>query len=558
MNKTRIFSLLAIIGLLSCSGSRHEKPSDVKTQQRLIFNCDGTVLLGNYMFGGLDGRPLSLADVHAYVDAYAQTPITTFMMCSGAHNLYYRSAFTRVIGETPKEMSEGTYQDPENVGGYYRNFLNVEREGADVITAVLQRAQEHHLETFISYRMNDLHFNELSQTPLSQCEFWQNHPEYWIHEDFGWHSDGAFDFAHAEVRQFKTDIIAEQLDKYGHLLDGFDLDFLRFPAYFKTAEAAKNAPLMTELVRTVKQKIDETSKRTGRHILLSARVPFDMDFCLSEGLDVKEWIKLGLIDFLTVGNFFTENPDFSMSVAKSIQDIGSGEHRLPIYVSMESGSYSPRQQFSHGMYRGIASHIYAQGGEGIYLFNYFFDNPSVSLSCNTVCREISSELLSELGSTETLRKRNKIYALDDGSAASYYRFRGKSPLPLTLSSTDRQTVDIHIDDDTQQDVPEQIILFIRTNQQVETDVQVNGIDATPLGTDYISLYEADADLKKGEQVHVFSVPVSAVKQGRNTIGIRAQSAEKTPLTSHLSTLNSKVVRLEMAIRYGDVSMYGYF
>ena len=544
MNKRFLYlsliGLMAIIGLFICGGCTCEKSSGVKHTRRLIFNCDGTILLSNNMF---DKRPLSLADVNAYVDDYAHTGITTFMMCSGSHNLYYRSAFTRVIGEPPANMPEGTYQDPGNVGEYYRNFLNVEREGADVITAVLQRAQEHHLETFISYRMNDLHYNDLSQTPLSQCDFWKDHPEYWIHENFGWHSEGAFDFVHPEVRKFKTDIIAEQLDKYGHLLDGFDLDFLRFPAYFKTAEAAKNAPLMTELVRTVKQKIDETSKRTGHHILLSVRVPIDMDYCLSEGLDVKEWVKLGLIDFVTIGHFLREDP--SMAVAKFIHDLG--DFRIPVYVSVGINSYWKPLLHSDGMKRGIASHIYAQGGDGIYLFNYFFDNQcDTRESCNQdVCRSISRLLLSEIGSPKTLRKRNKIFALNDGAGVAYYRYQGKSPLPLVVTSAG-QTVDIYVGDDTQKDVPEQIILFIRTDRQVEADVQVNGINATPLGAEYITRYCADVGLNEGEKVHVFSVPISAVKKGYNTISIQSLGVE------------FNVVRLEMAVKYGDVTTHGYF
>ena len=103
-------------------------------------------------------------------------------------------------------------------------------------------------------------------------------------------------------------------------------------------------------------------------------------------------------------------------------------------------------------------------------------------------------MLSELGSVKTLRKRNKIFALDDGYAASYFRYRGVAPLPVNVSSA-VQTLDFHVGDHLQKDVPEQIILFMRTDRSVEAGLQVNGIDAEPLGAEYITLYEADINLR---------------------------------------------------------------
>ncbi len=164
--------VLAMICMSSSATCRSE--TDENEIHRVIFDCDGTDLLGNFMF---NERPLSLSDVYAYVDTYCQTPITTFMICSGSHNNYYRSTYTRVLGEPLSDT--GLYDDPQ-LERYYTNFLNVEREGADVITTVLERARKNHVETFITYRMNDLHYNALDQSPLSYSDFWKNHPEYCI------------------------------------------------------------------------------------------------------------------------------------------------------------------------------------------------------------------------------------------------------------------------------------------------------------------------------------------------------------------------------------------
>ena len=531
--------MIALIGLLLTGSCCREEKTN--TMPRLIFNCDGTNVLANDMFGG---RLLTLADVHAYVDAHARSAITTFMMCSGAHNLYYRSAYTRVVGEDPGGLAPGTYDDPENVERYYRGFLNVEREGADVIAAVLQRAKEHQLETFITYRMNDLHFNSLSASPLSYSDFWKDHPEYWVGEKVGWNTEGAFDFAHAEVRAFKTGIIAEQLDRYGHLIDGFDLDFMRFPIYFKTSEGEKNASLMTGLIRTVKQKIDETSKRTGHHILLSVKVGFDVDICLQMGLDVKEWVQAGLVDMVNIGTCWIGHP--AMPVAKFRRDLGND--RILINAEIEQGGYLPRETYSHGQRRGMAAHAYAQGADGIYLFNHFLvDGYDVEPTTNSQSIRSNEHwsMLLELGSSEKLRRRNKIFALDDGSTSGYV-WPSPTPLPLTVTAARQQAVALFVADDVQKDRPQEAMLLLRTDRPESLVISVNSTQVTEQKPEYVTLLDRGNNLQGTETVYAFCVPVSALKQGNNQISIISAGGEV------------KIKRLEMAIKYGDAGECGYF
>lgn len=45
---------------------------------------------------------------------------------------------------------------------------------------------------------------------------------------------------------------------------------------------------------------------------------------------------------------------------------------IPFYSSIDDGGYRPREFWSHGMHRGMCSHILSQGADGIYLFNYYF------------------------------------------------------------------------------------------------------------------------------------------------------------------------------------------
>lgn len=543
MIRINLYPLLAILFMLFTNGCNREKQLN---HHRLIYNNDGTDILGNYMF---NQRPLSVDDVNAYVDIVANTQVTTFMICSGSDFMYYRSKYGRIFGDD----RNGTLDcgcdtvNYRNTIAYYRNHLILDKVGTDIIATSLKRAKEKGMEAFISYRMNDLHFSDTAlHCPVVYTDFWTAHPEYWMNEDIGWHSAGALDFANLEVREHKLNIICEQLDKYGDLLDGYDLDFMRFIVYFKSNEGEKNAPLMTSMVKEIKAKVDEISAKRGKKILLSARVPVDLDFCLKKGLDVKEWINLGLLDFVSIGVHYIGNP--SIPVEKFKKDLAAPA--IPVYASIEDGGYFPREFYSHGMYRGMASHILAQGGDGLYLFNYFFNEyPSPGLKLEEsgqVCRVIMPDLLHEMGSLETLRKRNKIYCLDDGNSAAY-GYKPETPLPLMISSEKIASATIFIGDDPLKDVPEEVVLFLRSDKPAQFDLSVNGVKAEIQRPEYVYQFNRGNNLKNDEKVYAFLLPASCLKQGNNDIKLHSAENE-----------SFKIERLEVALKYGDVKSCGYF
>ena len=66
---------------------------------------------------------------------------------------------------------------------------------------------------------------------------------YWLNDTTqGYNSGGAFDFAIKEVRDRKLAIISEQLENYADIIDGYDLDFMRFIVYFKSGTGSSIPP----------------------------------------------------------------------------------------------------------------------------------------------------------------------------------------------------------------------------------------------------------------------------------------------------------------------------
>ena len=303
----------------------------------------------------------------------------------------------------------------------------------------------------------------------------------------------------------------------------------------------KNAPLITELVKAVKAEVDKQSVKYGKKILLSARVPTSIADCTAKGLDVKEWIRLGLIDFVSIGVHFIGDP--AMPVAKFKAELGNTN--IPVYASIENGGYMPREQYSHGMFRGMASHILAQGGDGIYLFNYFLGDPALMNECGQVCKIFIPELLNEIGSLETLKRRNKIYCMDDGVVQ--YGLRSDTPLPMPVAKGEKASANIYIGDDPRNDKPEECILFFRTDKAPVCNVSVNGTEIKAQKPEYVDLYERGNNLQEGETVCAYILPASCLKQGYNEVVF--ESAQE-------GIFNVK--RLEIALKYGDAKTHGYF
>ncbi|PVD49724.1 hypothetical protein DC498_22380 [Terrimonas sp.] len=512
---------------------------------RLIYNNDGSEILGNNWF---DQRPLTIADVNQYVDMIAHSQVTTFMICSGSDFFYYPSKYGRLIGDD-KNATLSCINDTalyKALRRFYNNAAALEKQGTDIIEATVKRAKEKQLEAFITYRMNDLHFADTStHCSLQYSDFWSEHPEFWTNDTTlaGWNSRNALDFAHKEVRDHKLNIIREQLEKYGALIDGYELDFMRFIVYFKKSEAEQNAPLITDLIQSVKKITDSVGKIHNKKILLTARVPSTISDCKKKGLDVQTWVKLGLIDFITLGVHWRGEP--AMPVANFKKAAGQA---IPVYATLDDGGYNPREVYSHGMYRGMASHALAQGAAGLNLFNYFFTaynkagGQLTTEQGTVVCRIIAPELLQELGSLKTLEKRNKIYTLSDG--ATSYDLTPNSPLPLKIHSDNK--ANIFVGDDVKKNKPKEIVLFVRTGDTDSCSVSVNGYILKDTSAAYPELYDRRKGLSNDQKVWAFAVPHDYIKQGNNEL-----------LFSSASN-NLMVLRIELALNYGDIKNYGYF
>lgn len=648
-------------------------------------------MLGNYWFGG---RPLTVEDVNAAVDMVAGTQVTTYMMCTGSSAVYYPSKYSNMLGDDRGGTLKACYDSATyNLWRrYWDNEKRLEAEGTDMVSASLARARERGLETFITLRMNDLHFADtLSACKMAMEEFWLQNPQFWTNDpSIGYNSAGALDYAHPQVREHKLALIREQLERFGPLIDGVDLDFMRFFVYFRADEARANSQIMTQFLCQIRSLVDSVSAVLGRPLLLSARVAPTLAYNMKKGLDVAEWVRRGLLDFVSIGTHWRGDPSLpvgqfrsdlaaalsctagcsgaaacsraasrSCTTARSGADGCSGATAcscttgcsgavacsgvagcscaaacscaagcsgvagcgcllpLPVYASIDDGGFrsslpgAPREFWTHGAFRGMASAIFGQGADGLYLFNYYFgefqgrNGGSLTLDPGTLyCRTISPELLNELGSTETLRRRNKVYALSEDNVQ--YGIHPNTPFPLRLAAGPKDSglqassrcgkpkpagvgeglqsaglqnredaaeagsgadVELFVGDNVLEDRPIRALLFVRKTPG-ECLVKCNGVplqrpvsnfaelaapgdagneeDCQYCADDAARVFGKDQYLAPGQEVLVLEVPVESLLQGVNSFAFIATNAPQT------------LLRLELALIYGPVGTNGYF
>ncbi|MCA9433837.1 MAG: hypothetical protein KC940_25170 [Candidatus Omnitrophica bacterium] len=368
-------------------------------KHRFIYNSDG----GNMFI--YKEPPMSPEDVYSYVDEVVGTSVTSFFVSPNyGQPLLFPSEVTGMIGYNATEEQEEKIQEigPEKESSMERAILNLRglvSQGQDPFGVILDRAKDQKLETFISFRLNEIH-NVQEPESLLLTDFWREHPDWRVGEEgdevgelyqeiigprvhpivasWFW---GALNFAIPEVREYALAQLQECAERYPQA-DGIEIDFQRFPIYFKQGEEKEHIGTMTDWLREVRKMIDKVSKERDRPLLLSARILAKPEQNLGIGLDPETWAKEGLLDFMVVSHYLRN--DYTLPIDEFRKIVPEG---YPLYASIEVEP--TREKFLE-----IARPLWEKHPDGIYLFNFFTSREGG--------REPPFDLLNQLGYAETL------------------------------------------------------------------------------------------------------------------------------------------------------------
>jgi hypothetical protein len=253
------------------------------------------------------------------------------------------------------------------------------QKGYDPYAIMVDTLRNHDIIVMANIRMNDHHGRLIYWTPWER-----QHRDWSLAEDTGarnWKSIGALrhmDYAIKGVRDYRFSIIEEIVERFN--IDGIQLDFGR-TAPFVSEPKTENGKFMTDYIRRIRELLDKTSEEKNRgKMFLGAILPWDYEFCLQEGLQVETWIKAGLVDYISPGEWYYADWNLPLKKWKDITTLS--ECKLYPFTP---GNVSPYQSFEYGeksllsenhvldppKIRAIADNFMFQKPDGFAFYNFY-------------------------------------------------------------------------------------------------------------------------------------------------------------------------------------------
>ena len=244
--------------------------------------------------------------------------------------------------------------------------------GIDPYAVWTARCRTRGVSPWISMRMNDHHWLDVTNF-FRTTYFHRAHPEYRRlpvpradPEKRRW-EDYAFDFTHKEVRDFHLAMVAELFERYD--ADGLELDWMRCGHHLPPGKAKASAGALTEFVRAAHELAEKASRRRGRKIKLSVRVPVDPDLAARHGMDAVVWAKEGLVDLIVPHSSFSTDfnlpyPEWRRRVPENILVVPGCDSTYKF-----DAGWTNVPKMTPELYRGWSLDRYREGAPGVYLFN---------------------------------------------------------------------------------------------------------------------------------------------------------------------------------------------
>ncbi|MCK6487042.1 MAG: hypothetical protein L6R48_01660 [Planctomycetes bacterium] len=310
--------------------------------------------------------------------------------------------------------------------------------GIDQFAVWLARCRRHGIEGWLTARMNDAHglkeraIAEAGGAPddhgwvlLCQAQRWLDHPE-WRRAPYrperSW--EGAFDWAHAAVRQEQIAFVSEVFERWD--LDGFEMDWLRWGMNFAPGGETAGCAILSDFTAEVRAIADAAARRRGHPIRLGVRVPAEPATCLELGYDVAAWAERGLVDQVVLSNFggeaWCEYPLalWRRLLGPRVRLLTHGADLVKPYPGCVPAAH-------HEVHLGCAAAALGRGCDGLYFFNECYAESDGR-------RDDLADLLRTAGSAEALARRARIHAAAGAGMRAPGSGAGAAPLPAPLAN----------------------------------------------------------------------------------------------------------------------------
>ena len=363
-----VFTSLLVTSMLTSTVASADEPVRRPADQpprarRVLYNFDGDSCLSNKA-GSKGPVPVTVEDVKRLIEevAYDGSRVDTVLVCVNAQVMYYPTKVGTLRGtlSTPDERAKWPASERQR----FENLKAFFDADVDPYAIMLAETKRRGREALLTFRMNDDHGDDFLRT-----QFLVDHPDWRLGTE-KYRGKGALDFGRDEVRNYTFRLIEEAVRRY--VCDGIELDFNRFPTFFKEGSTDERVAKMNSLVERVRKLLDDVGRERGRRLVLAVRPPSNYgrapptpDTARLLGCDVPAWVKNGWVDFVAVSEFLIERGDLPVGLWK--QAITT----VPVYGGIECTKGSGQKNLTADEYRHAATQLIKTGADGVYLFNFF-------------------------------------------------------------------------------------------------------------------------------------------------------------------------------------------
>lgn len=455
---------------------------------------------------------MTLEALQAYIDQMRGTCVTHFFMCPQGQRTSYRSDVHEAVWDGMTDGSPVNYGPGEAGIRWTSNCRKLYEMGIDPYAVWTERCREAGISPWISMRMNDVHF-VLLKNYFRNFNYWREHPELWRvpHSKSNTWTDYAFNYAKKEVRDFYMACAKELLDRYD--TDGFEMDWMRFCLHLTPGKETEEAHYLTAFVREVRNYANQKEKERGHRILISVRVPASPQASDALGMRAAEWAKEGLIDQIVASCFFSTG-DFNIIAEDWKKAVGDPE--FPIFTAVDHGvscgSGAARTHMTPELYAGWANAMLGNGADGLYLFNLVY------------LPDVFQQVTAQGWEPEKILDRHRRHVVTYRDFMATYgkkELDQERQLPRFLHGP----LDVRIQFGKKPKADGKLYVtagFFAGDglKEAEFQVQLNGAEA--LDAEELSKPNAFGGMERAVR---FQVPLSAVKDGLNTVSIAMRSGK---------------------------------
>ena len=449
---------------------------------RNLYNGDCNFLFYNPEMWQPEGGRYTARALHRCIDLLGASGVDTVLFNPNTHVVWYPSkkleyvlaGYRRGDREFARPMAAGNpglspaqvEQSIDVMIELFNLYSDLTDAGVDWLAESAKACRERGISPWLSYRMNPTHFSGAEDSSVNGRLFRQRKyhlsgrvPDGRGSADGGWIG---LNYAFPEVRQNMFEMMREGVESYDY--EGLEMDWLRHPVCLEATATPGQTAMMTDWFAEVRAM---TRARRPNYVL-GMRAPGNLGYLRAIGIDLKELVRRGLVDFVTFSNFWQTpwemphdalrrelGPEITIyggmeDAPNWLETIAPALTERPAYQELQLAGDNAYQAGKHAdapkrirgtrylsaskeFLRANAAGKLALGADGVEQFNFF-----VTDQVRVPGQRADFAALRQLADPAFLRGREKHYALNTCSTQTNKIWDMPEQLPVRVAPQRRR------------------------------------------------------------------------------------------------------------------------